>query len=264
MISQYLGLDFVQKDRRSGGLFKFNLFILGVLLSLIWTRSLAAAGDASATPAVTAVPAASAPGAIAAPASSAGQAKPQVCVVAADATAGQTKSQVCAACHGATGISSVPIWPSIAGQPEKYIIREMTEFRKGDKGTRFDPTMFGMTQNLTDQDIADLAAYFARQKPAEGVTPAAAVELGQKIYRGGNPDTGVPACQACHGPAGKGNALANFPPLSGQQAVYVADQLKKFANNTRSNDPNGMMRDISKRLTEAEIQAVSSYVSGLH
>lgn len=178
--------------------------------------------------------------------------------------AGFEKSQVCAACHNADGNSTVPAWPNIAGQPIKYLIEQLTEFRKGDKGTRFNPVMYGITQDLSDQDIADLAAYFSSQKPAEGSTKEEWVALGEKIYRGGNPKTGVPACSACHSPRAEGNIPAGFPPLSGQHPDYTLEQLKAFRNGTRSNDPNAIMRDITKAMTEEEMQAVSHYVSGLH
>lgn len=182
-----------------------------------------------------------------------------------DAAVGQKKSEVCAACHGQDGNSVVPAWPSIAGQSEKYLVKELKEYRKGEKGTRFDASMYGMTQALTDQDIADLAAYFASQKPKIGLAKPDLVALGGKIYRGGNLKTGVPACgPSCHGIQGDGLELAGIPRLSGQQADYTSEQLKKFRSGARSDDPNGIMRDIAKRMTDEEIQAVSSYVAGLH
>lgn len=208
-----------------------------------------AATAASSAPAATPTPAANAPF----------KAEP------GNPTLGKSKSEVCTACHGPVGVSVVPAWPSIAGQWEKYLIKELVEFRKGDKGTRFDPSMFGMTQNLSDQDIADLAAYFASQKPGTGSTPANFLSLGEKIYRGGNMQAGIPACgPSCHGPTGEGLALAGIPRLSGQQAQYTIDTLKKFKSGARSGDPNAIMRDIAKRMSDEEIEAVSNYVSGLH
>ena len=182
-----------------------------------------------------------------------------------DLNAGRKKSEICAACHSVDGNSTVPAWPKIAGQPEKYLIEQLKEFRKGEKGTRFEANMYGMTQALTDQDIADLAAYFASQKSTSGTTKQEWLARGEKIYHGGNAKTGVPACgPSCHGMRGEGNGPAGFPPLSGQHPEYVVEQLKRFKNGTRSNDPNGIMRDIAKQMTEEEIQAVSNYVSGLH
>lgn len=178
--------------------------------------------------------------------------------------AGREKSQVCVACHMADGNSVVPAWPKIAGQPEKYFIEQLNAFKAGDKGGRFNPVMMGFAAALSDQDVADLAAFYASQKPTPGVTPAAFVAVGEKIYRGGNRTTGVPACSACHSPRAEGNIPAGFPPLSGQHPDYIIEQLKAFKNGTRTNDVNGIMQDISKRMTDEEMQAVSHYVSGLH
>ncbi len=124
--------------------------------------------------------------------------------------------------------------------------------------------MVGFSTALSDQDMADLAAFYASQKATPGSTPAAFVVLGEKIYRGGNRATGVPACSACHSPRGEGNIPAGFPSLSGQHSDYIIEQLKAFRSGTRTNDVNGIMRDISKRMTDEEIKAVSHYVSGLH
>ena len=182
-----------------------------------------------------------------------------------DLNAGRKKSEVCATCHNVDGNSTTSIWPKIAGQPEKYFIEQLKEFRKGEKGTRFEVTMYGMTQALSDQDIADLAAYFASQKSTVGTAKQESFLLGEKIYHGGNTKTGVVACgPSCHGMRGEGNSPAGFPPLSGQHPDYIIEQLKRFKNGTRSNDPNGIMRDIAKQMTEEEIQAVGNYVSGLH
>lgn len=181
-----------------------------------------------------------------------------------DPIAGKAKSEVCVACHSTDGNSVVPAWPKIAGQIEKYLIKELIEYRKADKGTRFDPTMAAITQSLTEKDIADLAAFFSQQKETLGATQQAQLELGQKLYRGGDVQKGTPACIACHGSRGEGNEPAKYPRLSGQHADYTAEQLKKFRAGIRSGDPNAIMRDIANKMTDKEIQAVSSYVSGLH
>jgi len=177
---------------------------------------------------------------------------------------GAAKSKACIAFHNADGNSTVPLWPKIAGQSEKYLTKQLLEYRKGDKGARNVPAMYAIVQNLSDQDIADLAKYFSSQKTSPNSAKASLVELGEKIYREGNPKTGVTACIACHGVRGDGNSLAGFPKLSGQHPEYTIDQLKKYSTNERSTDPNGIMRNISQRLTDKEIEAVSSYVAGLH
>lgn len=181
-----------------------------------------------------------------------------------DPVAGEGKSAVCAACHGKDGNSTVPNWPKIAGQLEGYLAKTLRAYQAGEKGGRPDPVMMGMTQSLTDRDIADLASYFAKQTLQPGAAQAPLVTLGERIYRGGNLASGVPACMGCHDVNGQGNSPANFPRLGGQFAEYISDQLKKFRAGTRSDDLNGIMRDIAKKMTDEEIQAVSSYVSGLH
>mgnify|MGYP003507676467 FL=1 len=185
-------------------------------------------------------------------------------VLIGDPTAGLAKSQTCVACHGVDGNSATPMWPKIAGMDQQYLLKQLLEFQKGDQGLRNDPSMYSMVQNLTAQDLADLAAYFSTQVMTLGAAQQDKVELGQKIYRGGNLQSGVPACAACHDPSGKGNYLARFPRLGGQNAQYIIDQLTKFKSKARKNDPNGMMEDIAGRLTAEEMEAVASYVSGLH
>lgn len=181
-----------------------------------------------------------------------------------DINAGQQKSAVCVSCHMVDGNSTVPAWPKISGLPEKYFIEQLKAFKAGDKGGRFNPVMLSFAAALSDQDIVDLAAFYASQKSTPGSTPQRFVALGEKLYRGGNRTTGVPACSACHSPRGDGNILAGFPALSGQHSDYIMEQLKAFRSGARANDINSIMRDISKRMTDEEIEAVSHYVSGLH
>jgi cytochrome c553 len=181
-----------------------------------------------------------------------------------DPVAGKAKSETCTACHGADGNAVTPLWPKLAGMSEGYLLKQLLEFKKGEQGLRYDPTMLGMVQNLSPQDLADLAAYYASQKMVQGAAQQNLVALGQQIYRGGNILSGVPACAACHDANGKGNYLAGFPRLGGQNAQYIVDQLTKFKNKVRKNDPNSMMEDIAAKLTDKEIEAVASYVSGLH
>jgi len=121
-----------------------------------------------------------------------------------------------------------------------------------------------MAAPLSEQDIADLAAYFSGQATSKGDADPALVELGEKIYRGGNPASGVSACIGCHGPTGTGNPAANFPSLSGQHARYVEIQLNAFRKGERANDAGKMMRSVAGKMTDQEIKAVASYVQGLH
>lgn len=185
-------------------------------------------------------------------------------VAKGDAEAGKSKTQTCVACHGADGNSVVANWPKIAGQYENYLEKQLKDFRMGEKGPRFEPSMYAMVAALSDQDIADLAAFYSANKQTMGKAKSEYVALGERIYRGGNIQTGVSACIACHGPNGEGNEAAKFPKLAGQHATYIENQLIAFRDGKRKNSPNGMMESISHRLSAEEMKAVSSYVEGLH
>ena len=180
---------------------------------------------------------------------------------AGDAAAGQAKTAVCAACHGADGNSAIANFPKLAGQNEKYLVKQMKDIKNG---VRPVVEMTGLLDNLSDQDLADIAAYFAKQGTQIGHAAKDQVEAGQKIYRAGIANKGVAACTACHSPTGAGNASAAFPAVSGQHAAYVEKQLKMFRNAERANDPNKMMRDIAAKLSDAEIKAVAAYIQGLN
>jgi cytochrome c553 len=174
-------------------------------------------------------------------------------------------AQVCAACHASDGNSIAPANPKIAGQFPEYLDKQLRDFKAqgSKKAARENAIMAGMVANLTDADMKGLATYYASQK----LKPAAAADkdlaaLGQKIWRGGNTASGVPACAGCHGPAGAG-LPGQYPRLAGQYAEYVAAQLKAFKEGGRANDANGAMRGVAARLTEREIRAVSEYAAGL-
>ncbi|MFQ3251546.1 c-type cytochrome [Glaciecola sp.] len=185
-----------------------------------------------------------------------------------DAEAGKAKSLTCSACHGTDGNSAIAMNPKIAGQHEGYLAKQLKEFRlasmTGGKEGRNNAVMNGMAAALSDQDIADLAAYFASQDQKAGETPEDVIEAGQALYRGGNPETGLTSCISCHGPDGKGMGLAGFPAISGQHAEYTISQLKMFRDGTRANDLNGMMRDIAAKLSDEEIEILAKYLGGLH
>ncbi|WP_286715602.1 c-type cytochrome [Thalassolituus sp. UBA2009] len=180
---------------------------------------------------------------------------------AGDAEAGKAKSATCAACHGADGNSLAPTFPKIAGQGERYLIKQIKDIRDGNRQV---PAMAPFVTGLSDTDVADLAAYFSAQVPTTGGAKEELVELGQRIYRAGIESKGVPACLACHGPDGKGIEAAGFPRLAGQHDAYTQAQLTAFSMNQRTNDGDTrMMRDIAYRLHTTEIEAVSSYIQGL-
>ncbi len=180
---------------------------------------------------------------------------------AGDAAAGQTKAAACASCHGADGNSANPDWPKLAGQHDKYLVKQLTDFKAGD---RKNAMMAPMAAGLSEQDMADIAAFFASQTQNGGKADPAQVAAGEKLYRGGNVTTGVAACMACHAPNGMGNPQANFPSLSGQHAAYIVIQLKNFRSGERANDAGKMMQNIAARMTDAEMLAVASYIEGLH
>jgi cytochrome c553 len=177
--------------------------------------------------------------------------------------AGRTKSVTCAACHGADGNSVTPDWPMLAGQHASYIVRQLKAFKNGE---RTDVTMKPFADMLSEQDMLDVAAYFAAQTPTPKGADPALVGLGQQIYRGGVPARGVAACIACHGPDGNGNPLAAYPRVSGQHAAYVTKQLNLYASGDRRSDVdvNQMMRNVAGALFEDEIRALASYVQGLN
>jgi len=177
-----------------------------------------------------------------------------------DPAAGKAKSATCAACHGMDGNSNNPEWPSLAGQHEGYLYKQLKNF-KSEK--RVNASMAPMVAPLSEQDMADLAAYFASQTRKPGEADKTQVELGEKIYKGGNNASGVAACAACHGPTGSGNPAANFPSLASLDPGYLETQLKAFSKGERHNDAGQMMRNVASKMTEAEMKAVSEYISGL-
>jgi cytochrome c553 len=177
------------------------------------------------------------------------------------AEAGLGKVAACAACHGPTGNDSVlPNVPKLGAQGERYLLKQLQEIKAD---VRKVPLMAGQLANFTEQDLADIAAYYASLDAPQGAVEESKLALGQELYRAGIASLGVAACSACHAPDGKGNALAGYPALSGQDTPYVELQLKAFRAGERSNDEAEVMRTITARLTDAEIAAVASYVAGL-
>jgi cytochrome c553 len=184
---------------------------------------------------------------------------------AGSADSGAEKASTCVACHGPDGNSANPSWPSLAGQNEAYFVKTIEAFKlpQGEDGGRYDVIMSGQSMALSEQDAADLGAYFAKQKMAGKVADPALIGTGERLYRGGNKTAGVSACIACHGPSGRGNAPAAYPSLAGQHAVYTIKQLKDYRSAARMSDDSAIMRSISERLTDDEIAAVASYIQGL-
>ncbi|OEY65748.1 c-type cytochrome [Marinobacter sp. X15-166B] len=182
---------------------------------------------------------------------------------AGDPAAGEQNAATCAACHGPGGAQPIMgNYPKLAGLGEAYLAAQLRLIKSGERAV---PEMTGQLDNFDEQDLQNLAAYFNQQPAGGGQANPDLVTRGQALYRGGNMASGVPACAACHNPQGKGNEPAGYPRLSGQNADYVAKQLKAYRDGTRGGGNNAqLMTDVASRLTDAEIEAVASYVSGLH
>ncbi|HEX3845151.1 MAG TPA: c-type cytochrome [Steroidobacteraceae bacterium] len=182
--------------------------------------------------------------------------------------AGAPKAAVCFSCHGPNGNSTNPVWPRLAGQNAVYVAEQLHLFKSG---VRKNPVMQPMAAGLSDQDIDNLAVYFAAQTPVGLEGDPSYWKAGRALYLHGDAASGVPGCVACHGPLGRGNPAAGYPALQAQQSVYVVAQLQSYANGTRYSGsdattatPNSViMFDIAKHLTPEEIRDVASYVQGL-
>jgi len=195
-----------------------------------------------------------------------------------DAAAGQAKAAACAACHGADGNASIEMYPSIAGQSERYSALQMALIANGQRTTGASAAMVPFVQDLSAQDMRDIGAWFATQKATAGIADDAPVtegpykdmkffEIGQALYRGGDAERGLPACMACHGPTGAGNPGPAYPHVGGQHASYVARRLQEYkAGQTQQTDKAHfqIMAGIAGKLTEQEIAALGSYLQGLH
>lgn len=187
-----------------------------------------------------------------------------------DAAAGAAKTTACAACHGPKGASAAPNFPSLAGLGEKYLLKQLRDIQSGQRTV---VEMTGQLDGKSAADLADIAAYYAAQPRswAGARDDARSLALGEKIYRAGNLETGVPACTGCHSPVGNGNAPAGYPELGGQHAAYVAKQLRAFRDGAhdatwqgaRVNDENAVMRGVAAHLNDQEIDALANYISGL-
>lgn len=175
----------------------------------------------------------------------------------------------CASCHGASGNSAIPTNPNLAGLPREYIVKQLTDFQQtGDKpparrGEGGNPTaMSALVQPLSEQDRQDIALYLSEQtlKEPSAASDKSLVERGQRIWRAGRADRGVPACAACHGATGAG-APGRYPRLSGQFPAYLESQLRLFRSGDRgAGEP---MHDITDRMNDADIHAVADYAAGL-
>ena len=162
--------------------------------------------------------------------------------------------------HGADGNSMIPSFPKLAGQGEVYLVNQLKDIRDGARNV---PQMMGILTGRTDQDLADMAAFYSTQKVTVGATNPDLLDLGRQIYRAGIAEKGVAACTACHSPTGAGNAQAGFPAVGGQHADYLISQLKAYRTETRTNGQAKLMQQVAALLSDKEIEAVASYMQGL-
>ncbi len=172
---------------------------------------------------------------------------------------GATKAAACGACHGPGGNGAIsPQWPKLAGQSAAFTVKQLKAFKSGQ---RKDPVMQAQVANLSDADMDDLGAFFAAQRQVPGLGSQDSIALGEKLYRAGDVARSLPACGACHGPAGAGIEGAKYPQIAGQNSAYTEKQLKAYRSGERITGP--MMLGIANKLSDAEIAALSSYISGL-
>ena len=194
-----------------------------------------------------------------------------------DPEAGQAKAAACVACHGIDGNAALEMYPSIAGQNERYIAEQMALIANGQRGGMA-VAMQPFVTDLSAQDMRDIGAWYASQKATAGLaddTPIADGEhagkpfyaLGEQLYRGGDAQRGIPACLACHGPTGAGNPGPGWPHVAGQHASYVAQRLEQYRSGEHSLGDAGqfqVMAQVAAGLTDQEIQSLASYLQGLH
>lgn len=183
-----------------------------------------------------------------------------------DPEAGKAQAAPCAACHGQDGASPIdPTYPVLAGQVEDYLYRQLQMIQSEE---RYVALMAGQLIGKSEQDLRDLAAYYASlpDKVVQTEADDQTISMAQGIYRGGILDKGVAACSSCHAPSGNGNAPAGFPDIGGQPNAYTINQLTAYREGQRATDEvyGGMMRGVASRLTDTEIEALAAYLRGLH
>ncbi len=199
------------------------------------------------------------------------EAAPISTAITGSAEAGATKAAVCTACHGVNGNSVNPEWPNLAGQNAAYIHEQLVMFKAK---KRNNPIMQPIVDPLSEQDFADLAAFFSTQTPSGLEADPSYWKAGETLYKSGDVSRAIPACAACHGPAGQGNPGAGYPALRAQHSVYTVKQLQDYLTKNRYRDPadaatvhttrnSAMMTTIAPRLTPEDIRNVASYLQGL-
>lgn len=165
---------------------------------------------------------------------------------------------LCAACHGEDGNSAIPSFPKLAGQQAVYLLRELKDYKSG---RRQNEVMGPLVAGLTDEDLANLAAFYASQKPAPGaVTEPSLLPVGKTLYLKGNAASDIPSCESCHEVDGSGSG--KFPRVAGQNVEYLLEQFRLYASGKRTNGTR-VMRTIAERMSEKETRAVSEYMASM-
>lgn len=181
---------------------------------------------------------------------------------AGDAERGQDKARECVACHGTDGNTESAAFPKLAGQNARYLLRQMRAIRDGKVAV---PSMVGTLSGMSEQDLEDIAAWYASGTMSLGVAEPSAVERGEVIYRRGISKRGVPACTACHAPDGAGNYAAGYPRVSGQHASYLLARLLAYRDSVGNyDDVSNIMRDVASFMSKQDMEAVSQYMAGLN
>ncbi|NMP30648.1 cytochrome c4 [Thalassotalea sp. M1531] len=183
-----------------------------------------------------------------------------VVTVVGDVELGKAKSATCVACHGTDGNALVAMYPKLAGQHEGYLLKQLQQFKSG---ARDNAIMAPMVAALSDDDMKNLAAFYASQTTSKVAKPDAVNEAGRKLYFGGDSVRGITACAACHSPVGDGMAAAKFPSLANQHPDYIKAQLEQFRSKTRANDANAMMQNIAIKLTDKDIADLTAFIQSL-
>ena len=181
---------------------------------------------------------------------------------AGDIQSCKEKSETCIACHGEDGNSVVSLWPSLAGQHPKYLLKQLRLIQSEE---RYIAEMKGLLDGYSNKDLQDMAAYYANNKNKVGQTSADLVDQGYKLYYAGSLEKGIPACTACHSPRGLGNSPAGYPLLSGQKTEYIAKTLKDYRTGNRQySEQSAIMVSIAYKLDDKEIEALASFINGLY
>ena len=195
-----------------------------------------------------------------------------------DVKRGATKAGTCAACHGLDGNPTDAQYPRLAGMPERYVAHQLELFKHNVRTSGMSAVMKPFADPLSAQDMRDLGAYFATQAPGAGIADDAVItegpnkdlkfyQVGERLFRQGDAGRGIPACMACHGPAGGGNPGPTYPAIAGQQAAYAQRRLEEYRTGTTAEKDArnfNIMASVAKPLTDEEIRSLASYVQGLH